>query len=254
MKKRTLASSPPRELLRRGCALLIALFVLAPLLLYGVFNEGSLTALLLAGLLVFWGRAFAVLDKKWRKLIMPFAAAAIVLMAALSGAMLYAALGRAPAAESFAPAIVLGCQVRGDRPSKMLARRLDAAFRYALEHPGAPVIVSGGQGSNEQYSESSVMKRYLIQKGLDPQRIIEESASSNTGENIRFSAHILRERGLGEEVVIITDGYHQLRAWFFARQAGLSSRAVSSRSPFGMTMVFAVREWLALAKAVILRC
>ena len=62
-----------------------------------------------------------------------------------------------------------------------------------------------------------------------------------------------RERGLGEEAVIITDGYHQLRAWFFARQAGLSSRAVSSRSPFGMTMVFAVREWLALVKAVILK-
>lgn len=48
------------------------------------------------------------------------------------------------------------------------------------EHPDRTVIVSGGQGPDEAYTEASVMARYLIEHGVDASRIIEEDKASNT--------------------------------------------------------------------------
>lgn len=237
--------------LRTG-ALVCFGFVLLPLLLYGVFNAGSAVLTALSALLFFWRPLTGILSEKWRKTMTILAAVCALLLLALTGIMLYAAHGRAPQPAGDAPAIVLGCQVRGDRPSRMLARRLDTAYRYACSRPGALIVVSGGQGAGEDYSESFVMKKYLTKRGLAPERIIEENAAKNTGENIRFSAAILRERQAGKDAVLITDGFHQLRAWYFAGREGLCTRALSSRPPLGMTVVFGVREWLALAKAVLL--
>ena len=38
----------------------------------------------------------------------------------------------------------------------------------------------GGQGEDEQYSESYVMAKYLVENGIPQERIIQESKSSNT--------------------------------------------------------------------------
>lgn len=241
---------PPAFL--RGGALVCFSFVLIPLLLYGIFNAGSAALAALSVLLFFWRPLLDVLSERWRKIMTTFAAVSALLLLTLTGMMLYAAYGRAPQPAGSAPAIVLGCQVRGDRPSRMLARRLDAAYLYACSHPDALIVVSGGQGTGEQYSESFVMKRYLAERGLDPERVIEENAAKNTGENIRFSAAILRKKQAGDSAVLITDGFHQLRAWYFAGREGLRTRALSSRPPLGMTVIFGVREWMALAKAVLL--
>lgn len=241
----------PSAFLRAG-ALICFTFVLIPLLLYGIFNAGSAALTVLSILLFFWRPLLDALSERWRKIMTTFAAVSALFLLALTGMMLYAAYGRAPQPTGSAPAIVLGCQIRGDRPSRMLARRLDTAYLYACSHPDALIVVSGGQGAGEQYSESFVMKRYLTERGLDSERIIEENAAKNTGENIRFSAAILREKQAEDNAVLITDGFHQLRAWYFADREGLRTRALSSRPPLGMTVIFGVREWLALVKAVLL--
>ena len=50
--------------------------------------------------------------------------------------------------------VVLGCQVKGERPSRMLRRRLDAAIMAMNDNPDTLCIVSGGKGSlgNEKLS------------------------------------------------------------------------------------------------------
>lgn len=45
--------------------------------------------------------------------------------------------------------IVLGCQVNGTVPSRMLRQRLDAALDYLNTYPDSIAIVSGGMGSGE---------------------------------------------------------------------------------------------------------
>ena len=73
--------------------------------------------------------------------------------------------------------IVLGCGIRGERVSVGLAKRLNKAYEYYLENQGAVIIVSGGQGPQEDIPEALAMKRYLISKGIPEDKIIMEDKS-----------------------------------------------------------------------------
>ncbi len=148
------------------------------------------------------------------------------------------------------PAIVLGCKVNGTDPSAMLSRRLDAAAEYMTEFPDAVIIVSGGQGDNEDISEAECMKIFLTDRGFDPNRIIKEDKSENTYENIQFSKKYLDEKNLGDDVTIITDSFHQLRASIIADDLGLETSAVSSKTPLYVLPTYWVREWFGIVSCI----
>ncbi len=76
--------------------------------------------------------------------------------------------------------IVLGAQVHKDRPSVVLKYRLDRAAEYLRDNPETICIVSGGQGSNEPYTEAYGMQQYLLQQGIDADRILIEDQSKTT--------------------------------------------------------------------------
>lgn len=141
--------------------------------------------------------------------------------------------------------IVLGCQVRGETPSTMLARRLDAAYEVLCEHPDAVCVVSGGKGSGEDISEAEAMRRYLVQRGVSEERIILEDRSVDTRGNIRFSAELLKERGI-DRVMIVTNEFHQYRAELYARRNGLTAGHHSGKTPLYNLLNYTVREWAAL--------
>ena len=84
--------------------------------------------------------------------------------------------------------IVLGAQIyRGGRPSPVLRHRLDATLAYLRDNPRTLCIVSGGQGPDEPFPEARGMAAYLTRRGVSPDRIIQESNSTNTVQNIVFS-------------------------------------------------------------------
>lgn len=116
--------------------------------------------------------------------------------------------------------IVLGAQVRGRTPSYNLARRLDVAYDYLVENPDTIAILSGGKGSGENISEAQAMMEYLLERGIEPERMILEDQSTNTDENIRFS----REKMESEEarVVLATNQFHVFRSIGIARKQGLT--------------------------------
>ena len=68
--------------------------------------------------------------------------------------------------------IVLGCQIRGDRITRSLKRRLDSAYDYACINTECKIIVSGGQGRGENKTEALAMYEYLCERGIDSDRII----------------------------------------------------------------------------------
>ena len=114
--------------------------------------------------------------------------------------------------------IVLGAQMKADGPSKALQYRLDEAIRYLNENPSSKVIVSGGQGSDEHISEAQGMDEYLVEKGIEKDRIIKEDKSVNTTQNLAFSAEYLdRER---DSVAVVTNNFHVFRAVKIAEKAG----------------------------------
>ena len=92
--------------------------------------------------------------------------------------------------------IVLGAKVEGDSPSLMLQRRLEVSRDVLLAHPDWPVIVTGGQGSDESRTEASVMAEWLIAQGIESSRIHLEDRSTNTAQNIEYAKAILEAEEL----------------------------------------------------------
>lgn len=166
-----------------------------------------------------------------------------------SALMAKAAWGNPPAPG--ATVIVLGCQVQDGKPSLMLARRLDAALLFLQENPESVVVCSGG-GPEGALSEAAVMSQYLQEHGISPERIYLEERSSNTKENVAFSAGIIRENGLSEQAAIASDGFHQLRGQLYARKNGLAAGGLPAVTPWGLLPSYWVREWFGVAKAVVL--
>lgn len=146
--------------------------------------------------------------------------------------------------------IVLGCQVRGEEPSLMLQRRLEAALEVLEEHPDALVVVSGGQGHGEDISEAEAMRRFLVGCGISPERIIIEDRSVSTRENIRFSAELLNERGISR-AVIVTNEFHQYRAGIYAKRNGITAGHHSGKTPTYNLLNYTIREWAALFDALV---
>ena len=117
--------------------------------------------------------------------------------------------------------IVLGAQVRKDGPGAALQYRLDAAIDYLNNNPDTLVIVTGGQGNNEPSPEAVVMQDYLIQKGIDRERIRIEYESKNTIQNISNSLKLydIKDKSVG----IVTSNYHLYRAVQIAKKQGIKN-------------------------------
>jgi uncharacterized SAM-binding protein YcdF (DUF218 family) len=121
--------------------------------------------------------------------------------------------------------LVLGAALRGTEPSDTLARRLDTAIAYAEKNPKALLVVSGGQGPQEEIPEAHAMKQYLIEHGIPENRILVEDASTSTHENF-VNSKILLDQYFGENAyttVFVTNDYHILRAGINAKEAGITN-------------------------------
>lgn len=146
--------------------------------------------------------------------------------------------------------IVLGAGLRRDKPSTLLRYRLDKAYEYAVAHPEVLVVTSGGQGRDEWVPEGQAMRDYLVEKGLEPDRVIAENASTSTEENFAFSLDLLRERGFDETtpIVYVSNAFHCYRAEQYARMAGFTSvTSLPSATPWRSVLPCYLREALALA-------
>lgn len=237
---------------------------------FGVFLAPVFTGILNVGNAI--GMAFfavcAVLVLKWQtftaflrshtaariilSVLTAFAAVLFILALIISVFMIKAA-GSKP--EKASVLVVLGCRVKGETPSLMLEKRINAAYGYLAENPEAVAILSGGQGSDELISEAECMYRELVKKGISPERLILEDKSVNTRENIRNSFRIIAEKGLeGEaagEIAIVTNEFHQYRAKLIARKEGKEVTAVTAKTMVFLLPTYWVRDCLGCAFEIV---
>lgn len=120
--------------------------------------------------------------------------------------------------------IVLGAAVRGDRVTQPLKYRLDKAVEYSRGNPDAVIVVTGGQGLQESVTEASAMEKYLLDKGISPEKIIKEEKATSTNENMRFSKEILDKHFDGEyKIAVITNNFHIYRGVSIAKIEGFEN-------------------------------
>jgi uncharacterized SAM-binding protein YcdF (DUF218 family) len=145
--------------------------------------------------------------------------------------------------------IVLGAAVHGSEPSKTLTGRLDAAVAYHARNPSALVVVSGGQGWQEDLPEGVAMQRYLLAQGVPEADIVVEDRATSTEENFAFSKALLDQRlPPGYRVVVISDEFHLYRASRLAAAAGLAATWIGRATPWYFWTANYLREDLMVAK------
>ena len=146
--------------------------------------------------------------------------------------------------------VILGSQVIGTPAiaSPTLADRLDVAVQYLNQNPETKVVVCGGQGEDESATEASVMAKYLIDKGIEANRVYQEDKSRRTAEQFIFANRVLP---LGKTVVVTND-FHILRSIMLAKRSGIHDvSGLSAPLAFnnGDKYVALIREPLALANS-----
>ncbi len=147
--------------------------------------------------------------------------------------------------------LVLGCGIRGEQVLPTLAARLDRCVEYVAQNPTAPIVVSGGQGSREAITEAAAMKKYLVERGIDPSRIFMEQRARNTIENMQFSKIVMDSLAAGENysVACVTSRYHVMRAEGIARRTGLDARFAGAPTDWWLWPSAWSREVLSVVKS-----
>lgn len=240
----------------------VLLFIFSSTALAGIFNIGNIVGIAFAIILLLLGffleRLIKLVKNIWRKKAMR--AVFISLSSVITAVLLcfFIALGATVGASSNnafknETVIILGCAVYGETPSSMLSSRVNIAYEYMKENPDTVAVLSGGQGKDEDISEAECMKRILIKKGIDGNRLFIEDKSTNTNQNIEFSAKIIQENRLSKNVVIATSDFHLKRSTMIAEKNGLSPQRLSAKTLGFSLPVFYVRDTLGVIKEFIFK-
>ena len=108
--------------------------------------------------------------------------------------------------------VLLGAGLEpGDRPGRSMTRRLQHVAELFHRGLAPQVICSGGTAAGRKRSEAAVCADILQQLGVPADAILLEEGSRSTEENARFSAALIEARGW-QRVILVSDGYHLLRA------------------------------------------
>lgn len=208
----------------------------------------------------FWavgGMAGIVLSMLWQKMpeklhkgIFGLFIAGFIVFAVLEGKILYYANQKPQKEADYM--IVLGCQVRGRKITRSLRYRLEAAYEYAEENQNTKIIVSGGQGFGEDISEAEAMKGWLVEKGIQPERIYMEDKSTNTHENMKFSREWIEGQSGSLEnrkIVVVSNSFHICRALKLGQKQGFQNlEGLGARTDRILAVSYYVREAFALLK------
>jgi len=130
---------------------------------------------------------------------------------------------RLPAGASLDAAIVLGAAAHGGKPSPVFAGRLDYGAQLLRERRVRYVIVTGGGRDDPSQPEARAGRAYLLSQGLDPARVLLETRSWTTPENLCFALQVGAAHGL-RTYAIVSDPLHLRRALHYARDLGMDAR------------------------------
>lgn len=155
---------------------------------------------------------------------------------------------------------------RGGMEMNQAADRFIEAARLARLYPEARILVSGGDGSfsGDYKGDADLAGDFFSAMGVDPGRIIRETASRNTAENVSETRALLERNGLSD-CLLITSAYHMPRAKALFDGAGVSTipwptdYRASGKVRLGLDFTqptlnsqlasTAMREWMGLATA-----
>jgi len=143
--------------------------------------------------------------------------------------------------------IVLGASVYNERPSPTLTERLDTALELYDSGKAQKIILSGDHGTKE-YDEVSVMKDYMLDKGVMREDLFLDHAGFNTYDSMYRAKEIFCVNSL----LISTQQFHINRSVYIARKLNIEAYGYPSKKWSNYySQVYGFRESLAKIKAFI---
>lgn len=145
-------------------------------------------------------------------------------------------------------AVVLGNKVElNGLPSNRLQARLDKSAELYEGGYFQYIIVSGGIGK-EGFDEAKVMKRYLVNRGVPAEIIIEDSNGYNSYMTAENSRIIMKDLNL-ESVMVITQYFHITRTKLSFKKLGFENVYSAHADVFEYRDVYSIiREFPAYYK------
>lgn len=135
--------------------------------------------------------------------------------------------------------VVLGSGLLGDKVSPLLASRINKGIKIHQANPNSKLIMSGGQGKDEDLSEGEAMRLYALEQGIADENIIVESKARNTQENILFSKELMTD---GSHFAIVSNYYHLFRALLIAKELRISCIGYGAKTRLYFTLNAYIRE------------
>lgn len=231
-----------------GCVLLAAI---ARFALFG-YRFSALCLLCLAAVLAFYGLMARWQTKTAKRL-------SVVMTCLLGAGLILFTVAEIPIwrdghsdVDTDAPyIIVFGAAIHGTTPSLAMTERTEAAFAWLEAHPDGIAVLSGGQGRGEEMTEAEAMYNWLEARGISPDRMLTETLSENSYENLLFSLRVIADHS-GDpngRVALCSTEYHMCRLSYMARQLGVMPVRVAAHSTHPtLRLNYAMREAAALWK------
>jgi uncharacterized SAM-binding protein YcdF (DUF218 family) len=142
--------------------------------------------------------------------------------------------------------------------------RVLKAIRLYRQGAAPLIIMTGGSGDlfDQEFKEAVLMRKFAAEFGVPADKIIVESRSRNTRENLLYTAGLLKQLK-AKKIILVTSAFHLPRAHALLRKSGVETLPVASDyyapdktyDPFSFVpdaanlsrSTVAIKEYLALA-------
>lgn len=129
------------------------------------------------------------------------------------------------------PILVFGAALKADgTPQNVLIARVKAAVAYGNSSLSSLYIVTGGN-PKQGITEAEMMKRLLIQSGVNEDQIICEDKAAKTIESVILCSALLIKLGFSQKktrIVVVSNEYHLPRCCWLLYLSGWRTRSVAA--------------------------
>lgn len=141
--------------------------------------------------------------------------------------------------------VVLGAAQYNGNPTGVFRARLDTALQLWNDGYAPLIVLTGGKMPGDAYTEAETGAQYLLDRGVPSSALVWENEGRDTWHSMQGVDEVLDGTG-AESLIIVSDGFHLLRAELMARSLGFSaSGAASDDSP--------IRPWSSTEFSYVLR-
>ncbi|HZZ79533.1 MAG TPA: YdcF family protein, partial [Gemmataceae bacterium] len=147
-------------------------------------------------------------------------------------------------------AIVLGAYVHRGKPTPAFRERIHHAVNLFQTGKVRYLILTGACPNGCELAESTVARQYALEFGVPANKILTETKSHTTYQNLYYAREAARSAGL-TTFVIVSDPYHLRRAMRMADELGLDAQASATPTSKLNDADFLLSETLRNAKFLV---